>query len=103
MTTKIQFQEILARCNPLLLQEVLTGNGIHYPTNSSTQLLSQRIVDGIWKHSHTPIGEVVFPGSLEDILQIYFRKLELEYNEHDSFEHVAAACNDTCYQGPKEA
>jgi hypothetical protein len=86
LTTKNEFQNLLTQCTPTLLQEVLTGNGIHYPKNASTELLSQRIVDGIWKHSHTPIGELVFPNSLEEILAIYFKKLDIEYNKDDSFE-----------------
>ena len=81
MTSQSDLAARLANCNPLILQEVLTSNGIHSPDDAPAELLANRITEAIWKHSHTPIGGWLMPSSLEDILEIYGAKLEIHFSE----------------------
>ena len=81
MTTQEELSVRLSHCNPLMLQEVLTSNGIHSADDTTAQVMAQRLAAAIWKHSHTPLGEWVMPSSLESILDIYEQKLELDLGE----------------------
>ena len=81
MTTQAELSERLAHCSPLMLQEVLTSNGIHSSDEATSEIMAERLAAAIWKHSHTPVGEWVMPSSLESILDIYAQKLEIDLPE----------------------
>ena len=78
MTAQEELSQRLSQCPALMLQEVLTSNGIYTSDEATAQVMADRLAAEIWKHSHTPIGEWVMPSSLEDILDIYAQKLEID-------------------------
>lgn len=91
MTTKEEFITLLSQCQTVSLQETLTGNGIYYPPEASSPDLARSIADSIWKYSHTPLGKTFLPSSLEDIIQIYCKKLSYTIDAHAPLTHQLQA------------
>jgi len=76
MTTKEETKHLLQHCTLPILKEVLHTNHIKTADNASKDDCITALVNGIWSNSHTPIGGFVAPMSLEEIIQIYAKKLD---------------------------
>ena len=77
MTTKSECIELLNTCDLETIKGVLHANNIKIQTNKPKEKYIHMLVDSIWNQSHTPISEMVTPKSMEEIIQIYSRKLDL--------------------------
>ena len=76
MTTKEETKNLLQHCTLPILKEVLHTNHIRTADNISKEDCITALVNAIWSNSHTPIGGFVAPMSLEEIIQIYAKKLD---------------------------
>lgn len=76
MTTKSDCVQMLTRCDTTFIKEVLHTNNVKTNEAMSKEESIKALVDGIWSHSHTPIGGAIAPMSLEEIIQIYAHKLD---------------------------
>ena len=76
MTTKAECIQLLTNCDFTILKEVLHTNNIKTRDTKTKQECITSLIDAIWSHSHTPIGGFVAPMSLEEIIQIYAKKLD---------------------------
>ena len=76
MTTKADIQNLLQHSSTHNLREVLHTNNIKTRASASKEECISSLVDAVWNHSHTPIGGFVAPMSLEEIIQIYAKKLD---------------------------
>ena len=76
MITKEDTKKLLQNSTLSILKEVLHTNHIKTAEHASKDDCIMALVDGVWSHSHTPIGGFVAPMSLEDIIQIYAKKLD---------------------------
>ena len=76
MTTKEDARILLQNSTLSILKEVLHTNHIKTAEHASKDDCIMALVDGIWSQSHTPIGGLVAPMSLEEIIQVYAQKLD---------------------------
>ncbi|MAA78958.1 MAG: hypothetical protein CL916_06830 [Deltaproteobacteria bacterium] len=101
MTTKEETKTLLTNCTPSIIKEVLHTNNVQTNEHSSREECIEALVHGIWNHSHTPIGGLVAPKSLEDIIQIYAQKIDIPIDSKTSVQSqlgvlrskVMANCN----------
>lgn len=102
MTTKEDIQNLLKHCPTQTLREVLHTNNIKTRETTSKEECISSLVDAVWSHSHTPIGGFVAPMSLEEIIQIYARKLDTPIDSNADIQlqlrtlrtKVMANCNN---------
>jgi hypothetical protein len=76
MTTKDAFLEELRSYPRASLAAVLES--IDVDTNDETDDLADAVAEQLWKHTHTPIGGVVHPHTLESILTQLISRLDLD-------------------------
>ena len=76
MTTKEEIKILLQNSELPILKEVLQTNRIKISENATKEDCIQALINAVWNHSHTPIGGFVAPMSLEEIIQVYAKKLD---------------------------
>ena len=101
MTTKEEIRTLLQRSTLPILKEVLHTNHIKTSEDALKEDCISALVNAIWNHSHTPIGGFVAPMSLEEIIQVYAKKLDtpidsktnIQSQLHTLRSKVMATCN----------
>jgi len=86
MTTQAELCQLLSQYPTLLLSEILESNQFVVDNKSSSEELAKNIANEVWKQSHTPFGEFVLPKSLEQILQVYSSKLDIQIDKDAPIE-----------------
>ena len=81
MTTQTELHHILSQYPKPLLIEILESNQFTVPKDASAESTAKTIAEEVWKQSHTPLSEWVKPKSLEQILQIYSQKLDIDIDD----------------------
>lgn len=86
--TRQEIQEQLATRDPRQLERVLDVAEVWFPEGADVQELSRRLVDALWWRTHTPLGQTLLPNSLDDIVDLYARRLSLDLGEGDVWRRL---------------
>ena len=73
--TRQEVQDQLATRDPRQLERVLDVAEVWFPEGADADELARRLVNALWWRTHTPIGQAVLPYTLDDIVELYIRKL----------------------------
>ena len=88
MTTKQTFTEHLSTCDVKTLQEILNNSKISYASSATSVELAEQISINIWKHSHTPVGQMIREHSFEDITTLYANKLQINLSTKNGWSQL---------------
>ncbi|MBM74755.1 MAG: hypothetical protein CMK59_05095 [Proteobacteria bacterium] len=102
MTTKLEFQESLQKYSTENLSAILqsidmTKEDLKSDAESSEdnrKMLAEQLTDTLWSKTHTPIGQMLRPNTLEDIASELAKLLEIECEDKENgWAMVDQICN----------
>lgn len=72
------------------LAAVLVGAGLRPPPDAEAAALAEQLTGALWWRSHSPVGHLVLPASLDQLVDRIARKLELSLPEGDAWARLDA-------------
>ena len=103
MTTKLEFQEALEQYSTENLSAILqsidiTNDDLKSDAESleaNRKMLAEQLTDVLWDKTHTPIGQVLRPNTLEDIASELAQLLDIECKDKENgWAMVDEICNE---------
>lgn len=82
--------EILAECPAAELAEVLRAAGMRAPADADAEALARRLTRALWWRTHTPVGALAMPDSLDDIVDRVAKRAKLDLGEGDVVTRLVA-------------
>lgn len=82
--------EILSDCPPEELAEVLRAAGLRVSADAESEALARRLVRALWWRTHTPVGALALPDTLDDIVDRIAKRAKLDLGEGDVVVRLVA-------------
>ncbi len=76
-----ELESILADRDPKLLERVLDVGEVWFPEGADTAELARRLTNALWRRTHSPVGRMIVPDALDDIVETTTKKLKLDVGE----------------------
>lgn len=85
-----ELQSILAARDPRLLERVLDVGEVWFPDGADAEDLAKRLTNALWRRTHSPLGRMVVPDALDDIIDMVAKKLKLELGDGETWSRLDA-------------
>lgn len=85
-----ELESILAGRDPRLLERVLDVGEVWFPDGADAEDLAKRLTNALWRRTHSPLGRMVVPDALDDIVAAVAKKLKLELGDGEVWEQLDA-------------
>ena len=85
-----ELESILAGRDPRLLERVLDVGEVWFPDGAEADELAKRLTNALWRRTHSPLGRMVVPDALDDIIDTVAKKLKLDLGEGEAWDRLDA-------------
>ena len=89
-----ELESILASRDPKLLERVLDVGEVWFPDGADAPELAKRLTNALWRRTHSPLGRMVVPDALDDIVDTVEKKLKLDLGEGEVWSRLDAMTDE---------
>ncbi|MFT5681748.1 MAG: hypothetical protein ACI8RZ_002660 [Myxococcota bacterium] len=83
-----ELESILAGRDPKLLERVLDVGEVWFPEGADAPELAKRLTNALWRRTHSPLGRMVVPDALDDIVVTTAKKLKVDVGEGEVWDRL---------------
>jgi len=85
-----ELESILASRDPKLLERILDVGEVWCPDGADAADLAKRLTNALWRRTHSPLGRMVVPDALDDIVDTVAKKLKLDIGTGEVWDRLDA-------------
>lgn len=89
-----ELESILASRDPKLLERVLDVGEVWFPDGADAPELAKRLTNALWRRTHSPLGRMIVPDALDDIVDTVSKKLKLDLGAGEVWSRLDALTDE---------